>query len=391
MNSILLKNVANLIRGVSYKTDDLHDKLDNDSIPLLKNNNVNNDGTISLKDVVYVDRSKVTETQILKKGDIIVCTSGSDSLVGKSAQFQLDGEYTFGAFCKVIRPHDINAKYLGCYFISPHYRKLMSSIASGAIMKNLRNEHLLDLKIKLFDNNIQEDISNKVSVIQKIIRLREEQLVKMDELIKSTFKDMFELNKSNWKKVSIADMCTDTRTGPFGSALHHDEFVDEGVFVLGIDNAVENEFSYNRMRYITKEKYNQLKRYTVYPGDVIITIMGTVGRSAVIPENMPLAINTKHLACLTPNYDVLDSYFLSKAFQIHTDIRKQLRSQTKGAIMDGLNLGIIKKLEFNLPPIELQKEFTDLCMQINLIKNNIINDKKIFEELQSSLMQEYFG
>lgn len=171
-----------------------------------------------------------------------------------------------------------------------------------------------------------------------------------------------------WAQTTIADVSTDMRTGPFGSALHHDEFVDSGVFVLGIDNAVENKFSYNRMRYITEEKYRQLKRYTVYPGDVIITIMGTVGRSAVIPKDMPKAINTKHLACITPNTALIDSTFLSSAFQLHPSIRLQLQNQCKGAIMDGLNLTIIKALRFALPPIDLQQQFATFIEQTDKSK-----------------------
>ena len=179
-------------------------------------------------------------------------------------------------------------------------------------------------------------------------------------------------NVCNWSQVSISDVSTNMRTGPFGSALHHDEFVDSGVFVLGIDNAVENRFSYNRMRYITEEKYNQLKRYTVYPGDVIITIMGTVGRSAVIPQDMPKAINTKHLACITPDSAVVDPCFLSSAFQMHPAIRLQLQNQCKGAIMDGLNLTIIKGLRFQLPPIDQQKQFSEFVEQTDKSKFYIV-------------------
>ena len=176
-----------------------------------------------------------------------------------------------------------------------------------------------------------------------------------------------------------------------GSALHHDEFVDDGIFVLGIDNAVENKFSYNRMRYITEEKYRQLKRYTVHPGDVIITIMGTIGRSAVIPEDMPLAINTKHLACLTPEYSKVGSVFLCSAFQMHPEIQRQLTGNAKGAIMDGLNLGIIKALKFQLPPIQVQKEFEAFFQQADKSKVAV---RKALDEAQllfDSLMQQYFG
>lgn len=173
---------------------------------------------------------------------------------------------------------------------------------------------------------------------------------------------------SEWPYLTIADVSKDMRTGPFGSALHHDEFVDSGVFVLGIDNAVENKFSYNRMRYITEEKYQQLKRYTVYPGDVIITIMGTVGRSAVIPVDMPKAINTKHLACITPNAEKINGQFLSWAFQVHPDVRMQLQKQCKGTIMDGLNLTIIKGLSFHIPPINLQNQFVEFYEQTDKSK-----------------------
>lgn len=202
---------------------------------------------------------------------------------------------------------------------------------------------------------------------------------------------MFGDKEKAWPVVTIADICKDSRTGPFGSALHHDEFVNEGIFVLGIDNAVENRFSYNRMRYITEDKYQQLKRYTVYPGDVIITIMGTVGRSAVIPKDMPKAINTKHLACITPDAGVVDSYFLCNAFQIHPDIKQQLRGQTKGAIMDGLNLTIIKGLKFRLPPLELQKQFLEFYNQVDKSKVAVQKALEKTQLLFDSLMQQYFG
>ena len=237
----------------------------------------------------------------------------------------------------------------------------------------------------------QSKIINILGKCEKIINVRQKEIEKLDNLVKARFVEMFNETNANWEEVTIADICKDMRTGPFGSALHHDEFVDEGIFVLGIDNAVENKFSYNRMRYITEEKYEKLKRYTVHPGDVIITIMGTVGRSAVIPEDMPKAINTKHLACLTPDTNIVDSYFLVNVFQVHPLIRKQLESQSKGAIMNGLNLTIIKGLKFRLPPLELQKKFVIFYNQINKSKVKVQKALDETQKLFDSLMQQYFG
>lgn len=239
----------------------------------------------------------------------------------------------------------------------------------------------------------QRKIAAVLDKISDLIAKRRQQLEKLDLLVKARFTEMFcnPIENENWEFVNMADISTDMRTGPFGSALRHNEFVETGIFVLGIDNAVENRFTYNRMRYITEEKYEQLKRYTVRPGDVIITIMGTVGRSAVIPDNIPKAINTKHLACLTINRSKAQPMFVCCAFQMHPEIRQQLTGQAKGAIMDGLNLTIIKKLSFKLPPLEIQNEFVKFFGATEKTKTIIEESLMKLETIKKALMQEYFG
>lgn len=283
---------------------------------------------------------------------------------------------------------DVLPEYL--YYVVRHMH--LEKYFSGATIPHI---YFRDYKNEEFNIEPVERQSEIVSVLRKletVISTRQKQLQKLDDLVKARFVEMFVATDaaSDWPYCTIADVSNDMRTGPFGSALHHDEFIDSGVFVLGIDNAVENKFSYNRMRYITAEKYQELKRYTVYPGDVIITIMGTVGRSAVIPADMPKAINTKHLACITPNAKMVNAQFLSCAFQVHPDIRAQLQKQCKGAIMDGLNLTIIKGLSFHIPPINLQDRFVGFYEQIDKSKAAV---QKALDETQllfDSLMQKYF-
>lgn len=118
--------------------------------------------------------------------------------------------------------------------------------------------------------------------------------------------------------------------------------------------------------------------------------MGTVGRVAVIPDNIGIAINTKHLAAITLNNEVANPHFI--AFSLLNDeyIRQQIKSQGKGAIMEGLNLTIIKGLRLFLPQIEIQNLFAERVAQIEKQKQQAEASLVKAEELFSSLLQRAF-
>ena len=72
------------------------------------------------------------------------------------------------------------------------------------------------------------------------------------------------------------------RSGPFGSALLKHELVEAGIPLLGIDNVHVERFEATFSRFVTPQKFRELERYAVRPRDLMITIMGTVGRCCLV-------------------------------------------------------------------------------------------------------------
>jgi type I restriction enzyme, S subunit len=241
----------------------------------------------------------------------------------------------------------------------------------------------------------QQHVSIQLGKADRIRRMRSYAMQMCDELLPAAFIEMFGRRADGWPLVKIEELAANTpnaiRTGPFGSQLLHSEFTSGGIAVLGIDNAVNNHFDWDQRRYISPEKYQQLKRYTVFPGDVIITIMGTCGRCAVIPDNIPTAINTKHLCCITLNQEKALPTFIHAAFLYHPHIRRQLGAAEKGAIMEGLNMGIIKELSLPLPPIPLQQKFANLVAQHERLRTTHIEALRQANHLFQTLSHQAFS
>ena len=208
-----------------------------------------------------------------------------------------------------------------------------------------------------------------------------------DALTQSIFHEMF---AGLSPEATVEDIALKVRTGPFGSQLLHSEFVDAGVAVLGLDNVVSNEFAWTGARFITDEKYADLKRYTVDPGDVLISIMGTTGRCVVVPDGIPRSINSKHLCAITPDHERAVPEYLQAAFLWDVNARRHLQKQTKGSIMSGLNMGIIKSMPIPLPPLTTQQAFRDRIAAASSAKADATRRLKQIDELFASLQSRAF-
>lgn len=283
----------------------------------------------------------------------------------------------------------LNSRYL--YYFMDTYLERLREQSIGGIIKYIKLGMLKNAQIPLPPLDEQKRIAAILDQADALRRLRQKSLDKLNTLAQSIFHEMFvEGHSESWPTTLIDEVVLNVRTGPFGSQLLHSEFVNKGIAVLGIDNVVSNKFLWAKPRFITSEKYEQLKRYTVQSGDVLITIMGTCGRCAIVPQGIPVAINTKHICCLRPDNEKVLSTFLKAAFLNHPKVLRQLGVEAKGAVMPGLNMGIIKSLNLPLPPLALQQQYADRLVELDLEIEREQRANLKSDELFSSLQQRAF-
>lgn len=288
----------------------------------------------------------------------------------------------------------IDRNYLARFLVRPATVELAASRAAGANLPRLAPTELMRFRLPLPPLVEQQRMARLLDVADWVRIRRSATFGVLEDVRTAVFASAVAAADGSWPLVRVADLVDESnggiRTGPFGSQLLHSEFVDEGVAVLGIDNAVANEFRWGVERHITEAKYARLRRYTVHPGDVLITIMGTCGRAAVVPEDIGRAINTKHLCCITLDRSLCLPEFLHAYFLRHPIARHHLASRAKGAIMAGLNMTIIKELPVSLPPIDVQTELVDRLAAVDRAQDRAAVQREHLDSLFAALQQRAF-
>ena len=350
------------------------DEFRTEGVPLWGIKQVNVSFAIPTKEFLEPRTAKRLQQYDLKPGDIVMTRKGT---VGNCAVYP--DHFEVGIMHSDLLRLRVDAARCEPSFLvhqlhhSPDVVRQLSLISGGAIMPGINVGRLKQLEVVLPPLAEQRRIAEVLDRAEALRAKRRAALAQLDSLTQSLFLDLFgDPATKGWAMTDIAGVVNEAdggiRTGPFGSQLLHSEFTDHGIAVLGIDNAVANEFRWGERRFISESKYRQLKRYTVRPGDVLITIMGTCGRCAVVPDDIPPAINTKHLCCITLAPAKCLPIFLHAYFLRHPIALKYLNQTAKGAIMSGLNMGLIKGMPVPLPPIPLQREFARRVAAVEALK-----------------------
>ena len=376
MEKTKVKTLVRQVRGVSYKPEDLHNELDDNSVVLLRANNID-EGKINFDDVVYVDKSKVSDEQYLKDGDILICaSSGSKHLVGKAASIRFNTECTFGAFCKVIRPKEGLDEYLSVYFQSPIYRRKISEVAIGANINNIRNEHIDELDIPVFSNDKQASIVKKIHLIQEVISNRKAELEKLDDLIKARFVEMFgdpKINEKRWNSGIISDYYEVKGGKRIPKGMGYSAKVTTHPYLRATD--MKNETILDEdIHYIDDEVYEHIKRYTVKGGDIYLTNVGVnLGMAGVIPEKYDGANLTENAVKLVPKTEkIIDGRFLAHYIN-SPGIQEYINERKMSVGVPKLAIFRIETMPLLLPPIDIQIQFVKFCHQVD--KSKVVKQK----------------
>lgn len=396
MNTARLGEVAAFIRGVTFKPSDVMDSPAESSVGVMRTKNVQME--LDTSDVLQIPRSLVRrEEQYLRTGDVLISSANSWNLVGRCSWVpELGTPAAIGGFVTALRVASdrLEPRYLYRWFSSPNTQaEVRNSANQTTNIANLNLKRCEALRIPLPTLAEQRRITEILDRADTLRSARRQTIGLAEECGRAIFLEMF--GQFAGEYVAVEDVALpeqgSIRTGPFGSQLLHSEFVSQGISVLGLDNVVGNSFRWGERRFITLEKYDTLKRYTVRPGDVLVSIMGTCGRCVVVPPDVGAAINTKHICAITLNQSVALPEFVRASFLWHPKSRRYLTQQTKGAIMDGLNMGIIKQMPLPLPSLEVQQQFVTRLREIDGFANRLRESSEQLGELFAALQSRAFS
>lgn len=341
--------------------------------------------TINL-DNRYITKEKYDELKRFEvgPGDIIMSCRGT---VGEL--FIIPENAPIGIIHPSLMKIRINSNYDKEYFLYLLQNYLKTRLNNGTSVK-------MAIKAKELENEMfqcpkiedQKKVVNILNEIIEIIKIKEKQLLDLDNLIKSKYYNLFDSIK---EKKCIGDVCeVKARIGWQG--LTKKEYLSNGEYnlITGTDFTYNNKINFSKCVFVTKERYDQDINIQIKNGDILITKDGTIGKVAIV-ENMPrpTTLNSGVFVIRDKtNGKLLNSYimysFLSTRFEEFIELIKT------GATIPHLNQGALLKYEIAFPKIELQKEFETFTKKINEIKNQILNQIEDLNKLYIIKTHDFF-
>ncbi len=157
----------------------------------------------------------------------------------------------------------------------------------------------------------------------------------------------------DWPMVELGELCEAIVTGPFGSALHQSDYVDDGIPVINPANIVDGTISTDGVKMISPATRDRLKEFTVRTEDIVIGRRGEMGRCGVVTSEM------NGWLCGTGSFVIrLKNECLARFafFQIVSPkVKQYLEEQAIGVTMKNLNQGILSAIQIPIPPLATQQ------------------------------------
>ena len=327
------------------------------------------------------------EQYVIHAGDLLIGMDGEFNIARWKSRDALLNQRV----CKISAKEGTEEEYLR-FALSRALREIENRTAFVTV-KHLSAKELNKLELQVPSLSEQNRIAITLRRIEQLIDLRNEELKKLDELIRARFVEMFgdpKINEKNWNKGVIADYFEVKGGKRIPKGMDYSVVVTNHPYLRATDMKNETILD-DDIHYIGEDVFQHIKRYTVQGGDIYLTNVGVnLGMAGVIPEKFSGANLTENAVKLVPKTDkfrgiFIANYINSPGIQDYINERKMAVGVPKLAIFR------IETMPLIIPPIEKQDEFASFRAQVDKSKAVIQKSLEEAQLLFDSLMQQYFG
>ena len=293
-----------------------------------------------------------------------------------------------GTMQYLLPKENVLPEYL-CYVVK--YMRL-EKYFTGATIPHIYFKDYKKEEFNLDTLDRQKEIVNIQGRIECVISSRQQELQKLDELIKARFVEMFGdpvANDMGWNTLPLEKACKSIVDCPHSTPSYTNE--DTGFMCIRTSIVKKNKILWDDIEYIPEDEFvKRIQRKKPEVGDIVYTREGAIlGIAAIIDRDCNVALGQRSML-LSPDIDKCTSAFVCVAMNSDSFLDNVLKG-VSGSASPHINVGDIKAFRMIMPPVELQKQFSDF---VNQVYKSKVAVQKALDETQllfDSLMQEYFG
>jgi len=273
---------------------------------------------------------------------------------------------------------DLDRGYLAWLLLTPQMVTLANSRATGANLPRLSPTALAELRIPLPPLPEQRKIAAILSSVDETIEKTEAVIAQLDVVKKAMLEELLTRGipgrHSRFKQTEIGDVPTDwsvitldacndpSRPICYGILMPGKHCAD-GVPVIKVKNIKNGEVDASDLLLTAPEIDAQYRRSRLRAGDLLLTIRGTTGRVALVPDALASANITQDTARVSAG-ESTSSAFLYYALQ-SVNAQAQIRDHTRGQAVKGINIGAVRRLLLPLPPKGEQQTIVETVRAID--------------------------
>lgn len=322
---------------------------------------------------------------IIHKGDYLIGMDGEFNI----SQWQSEDALLNQRVCKIeSKSSNILLRYVYRYLIKE--LKKIEDETPFVTVKHLSAKRLNQIILPVPPLSEQERIVSELDLLSSIIEKKKAQLKEYDQLAQSIFYHMFGdpvTNEKGWDVKRLGDVC-DVRDGTHDSP----KYLPSSEYVLITSKNIQGDsIDYTTANFISKEDYDNInKRSFVDDGDIIMAMIGTIGKPIIVHKNsIKFCVKNVALIKFVDESKVINVFI--KALLDNKSFMTYINGLNKGGTQKFVALGTIRKLSIPLPPLSLQQSFAEKIESIekqkSLVQQSIVETQTMFDYT----MDKYFG